>query len=88
MAPFGGGGFLGPFPPNYSSSFLKFRPEVVSYNTKTVSEQSFEIKHLIGNGTYSKLKFLENPKYCQQKTKFSQKLNPYDYQITQVPGPR
>ena len=41
MAPFGG--LLGPFSPRYDSGFLKFRPEVVSHNTKTVSEQSFKV---------------------------------------------
>ena len=42
MAPFfcGGGRFLGPFSHKYGSSLLKFRPEVVSHKTKTVSEQS------------------------------------------------
>ena len=52
------GGFLGPFSPKHGSSFLKFRPEVVSHNTKTVSEQYFKIKRLSGNGTYSKLTVL------------------------------
>ena len=53
MAPFGG--FLGPSSPKYGSSLLKFRPEVVSHKTKTVSEQSFKIKCLCGNRTYPKL---------------------------------
>ena len=39
----------------YGSSLLKFRPEVVSHKTKTVSEQSFKIKCLCGNRTYPKL---------------------------------
>ena len=94
MTPFGG--FLGPFSPKYGSSLLKFRPEVVSDKVKTVSEQSFKIKCLSRNRTYPKLTVLiifgpnlplENPKYCQ-KTKFFQKPHPYDYKITQVPGPR
>ena len=94
MAPFGV--FLGPFSPKYRSSFLKFRPEVVSHNTNTVCEQSFKIKHLSGNGTYPKLTVLVHfwaqftpgkPKLLP-KNKFSQKLHSYDYQITQVPGPR
>ena len=55
-APFGG--FLGPFAPKYGSGFLKFRPEVVSHNTKAVSEQSCKIKPVIGNRTYSKLTVL------------------------------
>ena len=37
---------LGPFSPKYGSSFLKFQSEVVAYNTKTVSEQSFKIKSI------------------------------------------
>ena len=52
MAPFGG--FLGSFSHKYGSSLLKFRPEVVSHKTKTVSEQSFKIKCLCGNRTYPK----------------------------------
>ena len=52
MAPFGG--FLGPFSHKYGYSLLKFRPEVVSHKTKTVSEQSFKIKCLCGNRTYPK----------------------------------
>ena len=56
MASFGG--FLGPFSLKYGSSFLKFRPEVVSHNTKTVSEQSFKINHLSENGTYPNLTVL------------------------------
>ena len=52
---------------------------------------------LSGNGTYPKLKVFvrfgaqftpEKPKILQKKTEFSLKLLPYDYQITQVPGPR
>ena len=94
MAPFGG--FIGVFSPKYGSSLLKLRPEVVSYKTKTVYEQSFKIKCLSRNGMHPKLTFLvhfgpnlplENPKYCP-KTRFSQKLHPYDYEITQVPDPR
>ena len=54
MAPFGGG-FLGPFPPKYGSSLLKFRPAVASHKAKTVSEHSFKIKCLSGNRTYPKL---------------------------------
>ena len=88
MAPFGR--FLGPFSPKYGSSLLKFRPEVVSHNTKTAFEQSFKIKRLSGNGTYPKLTVLVHfwAQCTSGKPKFSQKLNPYDYQITQFPGPR
>ena len=53
--------FLGvsePFPPKYGTSLLKFRPEVVSHKTKTVSKQFFKIKCLTRNGTYPKLKVL------------------------------
>ena len=93
MASFGR--FLGPFSLKYGSSLLKFRPEVVSHKTKTVSEQFFKIKCLSGNRTYPKLtvlvhfwtQFPGNPKYCP-KLLFSQKLSSYKYQITQVPGPR
>ena len=91
-----GGGFLAPFFPKYGSSLLKFRSEVVSHNTKTVSEQSFKIKCLSGNRTYLKLTVLVHfwaqftpgkPKILPKKT-FSQTLHPYDYNITQVPSPR
>ena len=93
MAPFGG--FLGPFCPKYGSSFLKFRPEVVFHNTKTVSEQSFKIKRLIGNETFPKLtvlvhfgaQFTPGKLKILPKNKIFQKLHPYDYQIAQVPGP-
>ena len=55
---FRGGGGLIPFSTKYGTSLLKFRPEVVSYKTKTVSKQSFKIKCLSRNGTYPELKVL------------------------------
>ena len=72
MAPFGG--FLGPFSPKYGSSFPKFRPEVVSHNTKKFSEQSFKIKRLSGNVTYPKLTVLVN--FCAQFTTGKPKILP------------
>ena len=50
-----------PFPPafpKFDSSLLKFWPEVISYQTKTISKQSFKIKCLSRNGNYTKLKVL------------------------------
>ena len=98
MTPFegGGGGVLGLFSSKYSSSLLKFRPEVVSHKTKKVYEQSFKIKCLSRNGMHPKLTVLVHfgakftpgkPKILPKKT-FSQKLHPYDYQITEVPDRR
>ena len=52
------GGFLSPFSPKCGTSLLKFRPEVVSRKTNTISKQSFKIKCLSRNGTYPKLKVL------------------------------
>ena len=61
-----------------------------------VSIQSFKIKCLGGNKTYPKLTVLvhiwvqftpRNQRYCQ-KPQVTQKIHPYDYQITQVSGPR
>ena len=52
------GGFLSTFFPKYCTSLLKFRPGVVSHNANTVTKQSFKIKFLSGNGTYTKLKVL------------------------------
>ena len=49
---------LPPAPPKFDSSLLKFWPEVISYQTKTISKQSFKIKCLSRNGTYPKLKVL------------------------------
>ena len=45
-------------PPNFDSSLLKFWPELISYQTKTISKQSFKIQCLSRNGTYPKLKVL------------------------------
>ena len=59
-----GRGFLSPFSPKYGKSLLKFRPEVVSHKTKTVSKNFFKIKCLIGNETYPKLKGLVH--FCSQ----------------------
>ena len=49
---------LPPAPPKFDSSLLKFWPKVISYQTKTISKQSFKIKCLSRNGTYPKLKVL------------------------------
>ena len=51
-------GFLGPFSPKYGSNLLKFGPEVVDHETKTVCEQCFKIRCLSANGTYPKLSVL------------------------------
>ena len=56
MDPFGG--FLGPFFPEYGSILLKFRPQAVSHKTKAVTEQSFKVNCLSGNGTYPNLTVL------------------------------
>ena len=72
------------------------QPEVVFHKTNTASEQSFKITCLSRNGTYPKLtvlvhfwaQFIPGRLKILPKTKFPQKLHPYDYQITQVSGPR
>ena len=52
------GGFLSPFSLKYGSNLLKFWSEVVCHNTKTVFEQSLQVKCLSGNGTYPKFTVL------------------------------
>ena len=90
------GDFLGLFSTKYSSSLLKFWPEVVSHKKKTVFEQSFKISCLAETRCTESWLFwsivgrnlpLENTTYCQ-KQNVSQELNSHDYQITQVPGPK
>ena len=50
MGPFSG--VLGPFSPKYRWNLLKFGPEIVHHNKKTVREQYFKIRCLSTNGTY------------------------------------
>ena len=50
--------FLGPFSRKYSLNLLKFGPEVVHHETKTVCEQLFKIRYLSTNGTYPKFSVL------------------------------
>ena len=74
-----------------------FNQRYVVHKKKAVSEQTFKIKCLSGNRTHPKLMVLVrfwaqfNPMKTQNITKnqnFFQKLNPYDHQKTQFPGPR
>ena len=56
MGPFGG--FLRPFSPKCGLNLLKFGPEVVHHETKTVGEQRFKIKCLSTNGMYPEFSVL------------------------------
>ena len=58
MGPFWG--FHSSFSPKDSSNLLKFGPEVVHRETKSVYEQCFKIMNLSTNGTYPKFSFLDN----------------------------
>ena len=53
-------GLVGPFSPKYCSNLLKFGPEVVHHETKSVCEQCFKIVNLNTKGTYPKFSFFDH----------------------------